>query len=90
MDSMFFTVIFPLLINVLFLRLFLSAFLSDLVLHIPFDDKEVSKMLWHYRLGHLSVPCLQSLKHDNSKIKVPTDAFCSICPLAKQYIEFLF
>lgn len=35
--------------------------LSDSVSRIPFDDKEVPKFLCHYRLGHLSFPCLQKL-----------------------------
>lgn len=59
--------------------------LSDSVFHIPFDGKEVIKLLWHYRLGHLTFPCLQKVQTTNSKIKlkVPGDTFCSICPWPK-------
>lgn len=42
-------------------------------------------MLWHYRLWHLSIPRLQKVKQNYSEIKVPTESFCSICPLAKQH-----
>lgn len=44
----------------------MSISFTDSVLHVSFDDKEVFKMLWYYRLGHLCIPCLHKFKHNNS------------------------
>lgn len=48
-------------------------------------------MLWHYRLEHLFIPCLQKLQSTNNeiKIKVLVDTF-SLFVFSPSNIELLF
>lgn len=40
----------------------LSTPLFDSIFHVAFDEKEVSKLLWHYRFRHLSIPCFTKVE----------------------------
>ncbi|CAL1404860.1 unnamed protein product [Linum trigynum] len=40
--------------------------------------------LWHLRLGHLSLPRLQTIQKQNSSITFPSSSHCEICNLSKQ------
>ena len=43
-----------------------------------------NSLLWHFRLGHMSNNMLRVAQDNDHTISVPSDDFCSICPIAKQ------
>lgn len=61
-----------------------SNYVSNTI-HTQFNPKEVSNLLWHYRLGHLSEGRLQFLNQIHNEIKSDHSEHCIICPLSKQH-----
>ena len=51
---------------------------------VPVQKQMNDSLLWHFRLGHMSNKMLRVAQHSDHTISVPSDNFCSICPIAKQ------